>query len=299
MSLSHHQAPVTIAGNRDWPFKRFNYWLAGIVFSAIAGLIILQNFFSLEKDSFGRDVGVALLQVVAVGIAGAVVSQLLSQYVNGRQRLLSDMQQHQAQLLLKQEQEIAAQARIEQQQRRQAEQERDEQRVVARNRNEIKKDLIRRVSHIYNEAKAARRMLRAKALSTAYNDKNVVNANLYIKPYAQYLEVLNDLQLELENIKEEVRFNKTQLSFYAREAEIYAGLQAMEDYLGEVIGEYENSRTKFNDKAYAPYMDFDKLKDLLSTARVGSTTAFRTRFIDAYKQVIADLLDDLVNPPQP
>lgn len=265
---------------------------------AVVGLVILQNFFSLEKDSFGRDIGVVMLQVVAVGVAGAVVSQLLAQYIAGRQRLLSDLQQHQSQLLLQQEQEKAAQARLEQEQRWQAEKERDAQRVVVRNRNELKKDLIHRVSHIYNEAKAARHMLRAKALSTAYNDKNVVNANLYIKPYAQYLEVLNDLQLELENIKEEVRFNKGQFSFYAKEAAINAGLQSMEDYLGEVIGEYENSRTKFNDKAYAPYMDFDKLKDLLSTARVGSTTAFRTRFIDSYKQVIADMLDDLVNPAE-
>ncbi|WP_276484543.1 hypothetical protein [Paraflavitalea pollutisoli] len=299
MSLSHQQGAVTIAGNRTWPFKRINYWLAAIVLGAVIGLVVLNAFFSLDKDSFGRDIGVALLQVVAVGVAGGVVSKLLEQYVTGRQRLLSELQQHQAQLLQKQEQEKAEQAGREQQQRWQVEQERDAQRIVVRNKNELKKDLIRRISHIYNEAKAARRMLRAKALSTAYNDRNVVNANLYIKPYAQYLEVLNDLQLELENIKEEVRFNKTSVTFYTKEAAIYAGLQAMEDYLGEVIAEYENSRTKFLDKAYAPYMDFDKLKDLLSTARVGSTTAFRTRFIEAYRQVIADLLEDLVNPAQP
>ena len=296
MRSSNTTTVAALTEVKQSPLKKIVVFLLLLVLAAVAGLVLLQCCFDLQKDSFGREIGVVLLQVIAVGVIGSIFSLLLTQYTASQASLQAERQRYHEQLQLELERARNEQLRAEQEERVRMEKQRDAERVVIRNKNELKKDIIRRISHIYNETKGARRMLRAKALSTAYNDKNVVNANLYIKPYAQYMEVINDLQLELEGIREEINSNKAHVSYYANDENIQACMKEMEQYLGEVISEYETSRLKFNDKAYAPYMDFDKLKDLLSSARQGSQTAFRTRFINNYKSVISDMLDDLVSP---
>jgi len=298
MRSSDSATTVAMIFARQKPLRKIIVFLVSLVVLAIAGLALLHCCVGLEKDSFAREVGIVLLQIIAVGVLGSVFSVLLAQYTAGQERLLADQQRNEEQEQLAADRARAAEQSREQEERLRTERVRDAERIVLRNRNELKKDVIRRISHIYNETKGARRMLRAKALSTAYNDKNVVNANLYIKPYAQYMEVINDLQLELEAIREEIKSDKAHVSYYAKDKTIQDGMREMEHYLGDLISEYETSRTKFNDKAYAPYMEFDKLKDLLSSARQGSATAFRKQYIENYKKVISYMLDDLVSPEE-
>ena len=298
MASSNKTTTIAMVVARQTPLRKIIVFLATLVVLAIAGLVLLYCCVGLEKDSFAREIGIVLLQIIAVGVIGSIFSLLLTQYTTSQANLQADLQRNEEQQQLAADRARADQLRFEQEEQLRNEKVRDAERIVLRNRNELKKDVIRRISHIYNEAKGARRMLRAKALSTAYNDKNVVNANLYIKPYAQYMEVINDLQLELEAIREEINSDKAHVYYYAKDESIQQRIREMEHYLGDVISEYETSRTKFNDKAYAPYMEFDKLKDLLSTARQGSTTGFRVQFIDNYKTVISDMLDDLVSPEE-
>lgn len=285
MGFSDKSSPyMTGVGNRALILNRIFWYLTVLSALSLAVFFLLRYNATLEKDSFTREVAIILLQIVAVGVVGAVFSLLLAQYTAELAGLQAKEQQAEQQ-----------RREAEKNERIQAERKRDAQRIVLENKNVLKKNIIKRLGQIYHEVKGARRMLRAKVLSLPYNDKNVAIANIYLKPYAQYMEVINDLQLDLESITEEVKPGITHVSLFSNSEKLYIGLKSMEDYLRGVFKEYETCRDKFNDKAYAPYIEFPQLMDLLSSAGEESRTGFRLEFINQYKTVMADMLRDLVS----
>lgn len=280
---------------RTSPLNWIIVFLVVLIGLSLAGLLLLQCCFSLEKDSFGREVGIVLLQLIAVGVLGTVSSLLLARYTSWQQQVLVAQQRKAEESQREQERIRAAQWQAEKEERSRAEKAREAQRIVLENKNVLKKSIIKRLGQLYHETKGARRMLRAKVLSLPYNEKNISIANIYLKPYAQYLEVINDLQLELENINEEIKPGAENLALFANGEQLYKGLKSMEDYLRSVFKEYETSKDKFNERAYAAYIDFPLLNDFLSSAREESRSGFRLAFINEYKKVMADMLRELVN----
>lgn len=278
------------------PLNRIVVFFVALIFLSLVGLLLLYGLLGLEKDSFGREVGVVLLQLTAAGVIGVIVTLLLKQYLAWQQQLQAAREKQAEENRRAQEWDRAEQWQQERAERQRADQARDLQRIVLENKNVIKKNIIKRLGQIYNDVKAARRTLRSKVLSLPYNDKNVSIANIYMKPYAQYMEVINDLQLDLESITEEVRSGIAEVALFNNPDAIYNGLKAMENYLRSVFREYEASKDKFNDRAYAAYIEFPQLADLLGSAREENPSGFRGEFLDQYKTVMADMLRELVHP---
>jgi hypothetical protein len=286
-SSSNSRPGIPAVGKRFSPLSWIILFLVILVALSLGGLLVLQFGFTLEKDSFEREIGIVFLQIIAVGVIGSIFSLLLAQYTNQQAGLQADKQRW--------EEDMRQQ---ESDKRLREEKARDLLRIEIKNKNDLKKDIIKRLSQIYHDVKGVRRMLRAKVLSVPYDEKIVSTANVYLKPYAQYMETFNDLQLDLEGIKDEIKHSKVHMTLFSNNDAIYEALKSMEHYLGEVFGEYETCKNKFNEKAYAPYVDFIQLKDMLSSAREGSTTDFRLQFILAYKAVMNDMLGDLIDPNQ-
>ncbi len=138
-------------------------------------------------------------------------------------------------------------------------------------------------------------MLGAKVLSVPYDDKNISTANVYLKPYAQYMETFNDLQLDLEGIKDEIKYGTIHMSLFSNNDEIYESLKLMEEYLADVFPNTKPAKASSMKKPMPPYTEFARLQDLLSAAGKDSNTAFRKHFINEYKGTIASMLGDLVN----
>lgn len=276
-------------------FKWIIIFLAIVIVVSIAGIILLNAVYSLERESFAREIAIVLLQLIAVGVVGSVSSLLLAQYSANQAGLQVKKQQQEEELRLQQERARAEQALREKEERLSAEKAIDLQRIDIKNKNDLKKDIVKRLGQIYHDVKGVRRMLRAKVLSVPYDDKNISTANVYLKPYAQYMETFNDLQLDLEGIKDEIKYGTIHMSLFSNNDEIYESLKLMEEYLADVFSEYETCKSKFNEKAYAPYTEFARLQDLLSAAGKDSQTAFRKHFINEYKGTIASMLGDLVN----
>ncbi|WP_315821908.1 hypothetical protein [Paraflavitalea speifideaquila] len=283
--LSNSKPGIPGVGKRFSPLSWIIIFLVILVALSLGGLLVLQFGFTLEKDSFEREIGIVFLQIIAVGVIGSIFSLLLAQYTHDQAGLQADKQRW--------EEDMRQQ---ESDNRLREEKARDLLRIEIKNKNDLKKDIIKRLSQIYHDVKGVRRMLRAKVLSVPYDEKIVSTANVYLKPYAQYMETFNDLQLDLEGIKDEIKHSKIHMTLFSKNKEIYDALKSMEHYLGEVFSEYETCKNKFNEKSYAPYSEFVQLRDMLGSAREGSTTAFRLQFILAYKGVIADMLGDLVVP---
>ncbi|AXY78211.1 hypothetical protein D3H65_31290 [Paraflavitalea soli] len=270
-------------------------FLAIVIVVSIVGIIVLNAVYSLDANSFAKEIAIVLLQLIAVGVVGSVSSLLLAQYSAGQAALQAKKQQEEEELRLQRERARAVEAAREKEERLQAEKAIDLQRIDIKNKNDLKKDIVKRLGQIYHDVKGVRRMLRAKVLSVPYDDKNISTANVYLKPYAQYMETFNDLQLDLEGIKDEIRYGTIHMALFSSNEEIYKSLKLMEEYLSAVFNEYETCKSKFNEKAYAPYTEFTRLQDLLSSAGKDSQTAFRKHFINEYKGTIARMLGDLVN----
>lgn len=285
---------VTISIKRS--IKWIIVFLAIVIIVSIAGIVVLNTVYSLDRDSFAREIAIVLLQLIAVGVVGSVSSLLLAQYSANQASLQAEKQMQEEKIRHDQERARADQAIREKEERLQSEKAIDLQRIDIKNKNELKKDIVKRLGQIYHDVKGVRRMLRAKVLSVPYDEKNVATANVYLKPYAQYMEVFNDLQLDLEGIKDEIKYGAIHMGLFSKNDEIYESLKLMEEYLADVFAEYETCKSKFNEKAYASYAEFTKLQDLLSSAGKTSSTGFRKQFIDEYKGTIASMLGDLVNP---
>jgi|GEM_PF-1384990 len=291
-SINNRQ-DVTISMKRS--IKWIIVFLAIVIVVSIAGIIMLNAVYSLERDSFAREIAIVLLQLIAVGVVGSVSSLLLAQYSANQTALQAKQQLEEEELRQKKEKARAEQAIQEKEERLKAEKAIELQRIDINNKNELKKDIVKRLGQIYHDVKGVRRMLRARVLSVPYDDKNVSTANVYLKPYAQYMETFNDLQLDLEGIKDEIKYGIIHMGLFSKNEEIYESLKLMEEYLADVFNEYETCKSKFNEKAYAPYTEFTRLQSLLSAAGKDSHTAFRKNFINEYKSTIASMLGDLVN----
>lgn len=270
-------------------------FLVIVIVVSIVGIIMLNAVYSLDANSFAREIAIVLLQLIAVGVVGSVSSLLLAQYSANQAGLQIEKQKEEEKIRQEQERARADQAAREKEERLEAEKAIDLQRIDIKNKNDLKKDIVKRLGQIYHDVKGVRRMLRAKVLSVPYDDKNISTANVYLKPYAQYMETFNDLQLDLESIKDEIKYGVIHRGLFSKNDKIYESLKLMEEYLADVFNEYETCKTKFNEKAYAPYSEFTRLQDLLSSAGKESLTAFRQHFINEYKGTIASMLGDLVN----
>jgi hypothetical protein len=205
----------------------------------------------------------SLLQVGVVSVAGTVLSILVFDH---QQRVEEDQR---------------ARERRENEQQRRGEARKSD---IAY-REELLKGTLGRVTASYNSTKRARRKMRA--LGQWHTPSGPC---IQLTSYDDCMADVNDAQLDLETIKSDV---KTSKQAYPSANRMTPHLRSMERYLGELIEEYEEVRSRADVKqrelelSAAPrFADF-----------IGPTegSKFAKQYSDAHSAVRAAVRDDLLS----
>lgn len=117
-------------------------------------------------------------------------------------------------------------------------------------------DYFRRLGNIYRIVKAARRELRSGGLTNIYKEPISLDKN-QIQLYCQQMESINEAQLELEGLKIESKSLPDFLSLGG----ISDQLNLMENYLREILHEFEEFAPKFKNDSCFNFTDFKKLNE--------------------------------------
>ena len=167
-----------------------------------------------------------------------------------------------------------------------ADKNRDEARKSLEYREDLLKTILSRATVCYSQMKKARRMFRARGLQRL-GDFALVEPEEYDK----CLESINDAQLEIENIARDVK--SSERAFTHSEL-IVKNLRAMEQYLSNLVGEYEKQRgTLLLREGKVMLDDLDRMSEFLLTA---NQSQFKPQFIVSFHEVQQAIRSDLLHP---
>lgn len=244
-------------------------WIVAVLSGLFVGSIVVLLLFFRDsgQGTLKLEVAKSLLQLGVVAVAGAVVSILIFEYQRERQAIdrTADLE------------------------RQAAEKQRELDRKSLEYRETLLLSVLSRAMEAYNRAKKARRLLRARAIATR-DQATVVLAD----EYDICLDMLNDAQLDLENLARDV---ETSAKAFSTPDVLVKSLRSMDAYLGELIGEYEDSRRRFSGHEPAlPLRELPLLDDFLQSARVSQ---FMPQVIVPYHEVQKGIRGDLLHPNLP
>ena len=142
--------------------------------------------------------------------------------------------------------------------------------------DDLRNVLLNRLNESFVDVKKVRRLARATAEKVAIGD----SIYLFIQrtKFHEYMQSLNDAQLELELVSKDVESNK---SLFVDADDVIERLDRMEEYLNSLVNEYEHSNVKpVNDPADCfAVASFPRLADLLGSYK---TSEFRPAFVHTY-----------------
>lgn len=169
----------------------------------------------------------------------------------------------------------------------------DKQRDLDRKSLEYRETLLlsvlSRAMDAYGRAKKARRIMRGRALSMEGTGR-LIPAN----QYDSFFDMLNDAQLDLENLGRDVL---TSAKAFTESEVLVKHLRSMDDYLSELIGEYEDSRHRFSgDESSLPLGELPHLEDFLKPTKASK---FLQQMVIPYHEVQKGIRADLLHPNLP
>ena len=137
----------------------------------------------------------------------------------------------------------------------------------------------------YSQAKKCRRMLCARAIRLVAGTKCVL-----ADCYDDYMDCLNDAQLEIENL---VRDVQTSASAFANASLISIDLRSLESYLKKLIEQYKTLRPHFSAAALAS-MELAQLPTLEAFLGPSDGSEFKRDFLEPYKKIQTQIRGDLL-----
>ena len=256
--------------------RSITFTLLSIFAASIAILALLNN--SVPHLQLAPEIAKAVLQLGIVAIVGSVVSLLVFEYQ--REKGLADKQLDTARQSAEKKRDL---------ERALAEKHRDSLARQVEYREHLLMSILAKTLAAYSQAKKARRLLRARAVA-----RRVDSEVLLVEGYDQYMELVNDAQLELENLARDVN---TSAVAFSKPDQIVKGLRRMEAHLGELIDEYEQQRPLYLDAVpHRPLKDHPLLQDFLRPAKMSK---FSTEVVHPYHEVQAAIRADLLHPQVP
>ncbi|QPF81791.1 hypothetical protein IC762_18430 [Bradyrhizobium genosp. L] len=155
----------------------------------------------------------------------------------------------------------------------------NESRKTQADRDAFRARVLDRINEAFVKIKGLRRKLRAQATLTGTEEAPTYSVSQSL--YQETLEEVNDIQLGLEVIAKDVETNSGILKFGK---EIFRGLRSMEEYLNEIVDEWEHLHAEFEgEPAVAQTSAIPKFNDLLGPYK---TSQFRPLFVHAYYETI-------------
>ena len=245
------------------PGKIIFIFLAAIFIISLAIIIIVAKNYDVSKDTFDRSITDTLLKVISVSVIGTVLSLLLEDY----KKKQSDL-----------------------------EKQKEERKLLENNKDQNRKDVLQSLNKLYAKTKNARRVLRAKGFTRPYYKKEDDDNLLSLSVYDMCMDDINDSQLELESMRHEITTNKFTFS---KPLLIAEKLKAMDEYLGELISEYEQHRPAFlnNDPPSLKMKELTELKKFLAQVKKENLKDFK-KFSEPCNDVRKEIRRD-INFPVP
>ncbi|QLL15678.1 hypothetical protein [Pseudomonas chlororaphis] len=217
--------------------------------------ILLALYLPVGIKDLRPEIGKSALHLLVVSVIGTIVSLLVFEY---------------------------------QQERQASEKKRDQQQKHFEYRESLLISVLSRAANAYSRAKKARRMTRAHMTLTG------TTRQLSLAQYDVFFDLVNEAQLELENLKRDIRtISKT----ITTPEKLIEKLHTMDSYLGELITEYEDSRQKFIGTLLTlPISDFPLLDNCV---RPANSSNFMSGMIKPYSEIQAAIRKDLFHPNLP
>jgi len=167
--------------------------------------------------------------------------------------------------------------------RKEAKIHKEKEQEAERNRNEIRIVFFNRIGEIYRNVKSIRRALIAAGLTNRYNAAPSKMSKQQIDLYCEQMKLLNDNQLLLECLKIE----SMSIPVIAKLDDIQALLYKMENYLRQILKEYEAMKTATS----VNYDNLTKLDKFTSPSENG----FREHFATPYRDIIKTIGKNFYN----
>jgi hypothetical protein len=143
--------------------------------------------------------------------------------------------------------------------------------------------ILTRAMAAYRQTKKARRILRARAISGEKGAEVILE-----RQYDECLDMLNDAQLDFEDLARDVG---TSGEDFSNAEALKDKLHSMEDYLGDLITEFEKSRRSFSgDEASLPLSKLPLLADFVLHMR---KSQFRAKIVEPFHEVEKHIRADL------
>jgi hypothetical protein len=150
--------------------------------------------------------------------------------------------------------------------------------------NELRKAVLTNLIRAYSDTKKARRILMGNRLA-----KN----SLPFKVYDQELRNIIDTQLALEILNHQITTSQRHFGENADE-KIIANVEAMEKYLGEIIDEYKDCMTSFNNLPES--LQLSSLPKLAATmGKENEASNFRKQFVTCYRKAVAEIRKQILD----
>ncbi|WP_078312594.1 MULTISPECIES: hypothetical protein [unclassified Mycobacterium] len=222
--------------------------LGGITLAAILGIAWIWHFGS-PKD-MDTEIAKSLLSVLTASVVTQAVAIVIYQYNESRK------------------------AQIEQDnESRKAEIEKDALRTL----------ILDRINEAFVKVKGLRR--RARAHSVVVSDESVQAVFVITQTlYQDIMEELNNVQLQLELAHKDIETNANILH---DDPGIFKGVRTMEEYLNNVVDEWENPPAKFQgDPPKVGAAALPKFYDLIGPY---TDSQFRSLFVKAYYKTIEEI----------
>ncbi|AZD54098.1 hypothetical protein [Pseudomonas chlororaphis] len=244
--------------------KRIASVLVGIFLLSVCTLLALYWPTGIEAN-IRHEIGKSALQLLVVSVIGTIISLLVFEYQRERQTIDRNAEQ-------------ARQA---------SEKKRDQQQKHFEYRESLLISALSRTANAYSRAKKARRVTRAHMTLTG------TTRQLSLAQYDSFFDLINEAQLDLENLKRDIRTIAKTLS---APENLIEKLNTMDSYLGELITEYEDSRQKFiGTLPTLPLSDFPLLDNYVRPAN----SSFMSAMVTPYSEIQATIRSDLLHPNLP
>jgi hypothetical protein len=282
--------------------------IAAIPFGLAAYVASLVNDLDESPDNFYFEVAKHLLQLAIVIIFGGFVTYLLKEAgeirQNEREEQRQRLQEERDGAEKIRQEERADAAQIRQEERAEAdrkwqltlikEQEKQEQSLreaekrqeQAQARAVIRVDYLTRLGSAYRSVKAARRALRAGGLTSRYDDYMPDTITDYLaQVYCDEMKRVNDAQLVLEALKIEA----SSLPAFVALSDVKDKLETMEDYLRDVLWEYEKASALRISGKPVVFGDLKKLEEFTGATKrtlAPERHRFKDHFADPYDKVV-------------
>lgn len=161
--------------------------------------------------------------------------------------------------------------------------------------NKFRKEILGNLIRTLTATKKARRLLRAKAVRPSPDD-NRDDILIHRDIYNEQMQILNDVQLELETIKQEVKTSiDTSSNAFTNPHELKRSINSIESYLRKIVNEYEEKFKDFRgDPSSMPLSELESLKDFIGFSDENSFAKKTLRdYVLAMKLIRGDILTDV------